>query len=99
VGDARSSRDQDAGSRSGVYANERCGVGDQRFGRIADSRRQKGNRPDFSRAAPRDQAEPLYERFCDALRELGVPVLTGVFGGRMQVSLVNDGPVTIVLDA
>jgi D-tyrosyl-tRNA(Tyr) deacylase len=69
------------------------------FTLVTDSRRQKGNRPDFSRAAPRDQAEPLYERFCDALRELGVPVLTGVFGARMQVSLVNDGPVTIVLDA
>ena len=43
-------------------------------------------------------AEPLFERFCEALRELGVPPQTGVFGARMQVSLVNDGPVTIVLD-
>jgi D-tyrosyl-tRNA(Tyr) deacylase len=40
----------------------------------------------------------LYERFCEALRELGVPVQTGVFGARMEVSLVNDGPVTIILD-
>ena len=68
------------------------------FTLIADSRRQKGTRPDFSRAAPRDQAEPLYDRFCDALRALGVHVATGVFGARMQLELVNDGPVTIVLD-
>jgi D-aminoacyl-tRNA deacylase len=69
------------------------------FTLIADSRRQKGTRPDFSQAAPREQAEPLYERFCEALRELGVPVETGVFGARMLIELVNDGPVTIVLDA
>ena len=68
------------------------------FTLLADSRRQKGTRPDFSKAARPEVAEPLYERFCDALRELGVPVQTGVFGARMQVSLVNDGPVTLVLD-
>jgi D-aminoacyl-tRNA deacylase len=58
----------------------------------------KGNRPSFSRAARPEQAEPLYERFCWALRELGVHVETGVFGARMQVELVNDGPVTIIVD-
>ena len=68
------------------------------FTLIADSRRQKGTRPDFSKAARPEVAEPLYERFCDTLRQLGVPVKTGVFGARMQVSLVNDGPVTIVLE-
>jgi len=68
------------------------------FTLIADSRRQKGTRPDFSRAARPEVAEPLYERFCDAMRAEGVPVQMGVFGARMQVSLVNDGPVTIVLD-
>jgi D-aminoacyl-tRNA deacylase len=68
------------------------------FTLIADSRRQKGTRPDFSRAARPEAAEPLYERFCEALRELGVPVQTGIFGARMEVALVNDGPVTIVLD-
>ena len=68
------------------------------FTLIADTRRQKGTRPDFSGAAPRTQAEPLYESFCDALRELGVTVATGVFGARMVVEIVNDGPVTIVLD-
>ncbi len=69
------------------------------FTLIANSKRQKGTRPDFSRAAPREEAEPLYERFCEALRELGIPVETGVFGARMTVSLVNHGPVTIVLDS
>jgi D-tyrosyl-tRNA(Tyr) deacylase len=69
------------------------------FTLIADSRRQRGTRPDFSAAAPRDVAESLYERFVEALRALGVPVETGVFGARMQVELVNDGPVTIILDA
>jgi len=67
------------------------------FTLVADTR--KGNRPSFSAAARPEQAEPLYERFCAALRELGVPVETGVFGARMEVELVNDGPVTIVLDS
>ena len=68
------------------------------FTLIADSKRQKGARPDFSNAARPEVAEPLYELFCEALRAEGVPVQTGVFGARMQVALVNDGPVTIVLD-
>ena len=68
------------------------------FTLLADSRRQKGTRPDFSQAAPKEQAEPLYERFCDELRALGVPVETGVFGAYMEVEIVNDGPVTIVLE-
>jgi D-tyrosyl-tRNA(Tyr) deacylase len=68
------------------------------FTLIADSKRQKGTRPDFSKAARRDQAEPLYDRFCEALRELGLPVETGTFGASMQVELVNDGPVTLVVD-
>ncbi len=67
------------------------------FTLIADT--AKGNRPSFSDAARPDAAEPLYGRFCDELRALGVGVETGVFGARMQVELVNDGPVTILLDA
>jgi D-tyrosyl-tRNA(Tyr) deacylase len=68
------------------------------FTLIADSKRQKGTRPDFSRAARREVAEPLYEQFCAALLDLGIHVETGVFGARMQVEMVNDGPVTIILD-
>ncbi len=68
------------------------------FTLIADSRRQKGTRPDFSKAARPKVAEPLYERFVQGLRDLGVPVQTGVFGARMEVSLVNDGPVTIIVE-
>jgi D-tyrosyl-tRNA(Tyr) deacylase len=66
------------------------------FTLIADT--AKGNRPSFSGAARPEVAEPVYETFAAALRELGVEVATGVFGARMQVELVNDGPVTIVLE-
>jgi len=66
------------------------------FTLIADT--AKGNRPSFSGAARPELAVPLYERFCEVLRDLGAHVETGVFGARMQVELVNDGPVTIVLD-
>ena len=58
----------------------------------------KGNRPSFSGAARPEMAEPLYERVVQGLRDLGVRVATGAFGARMSVELVNDGPVTIVLE-
>ncbi len=66
------------------------------FTLIADT--AKGNRPSFTEAAPPELAEPLYERFCATLEELGAHVERGVFGARMAVELVNDGPVTIVLN-
>jgi D-aminoacyl-tRNA deacylase len=66
------------------------------FTLIADTR--KGNRPSFTRAAPPEVAERLYDRFCEALAAESVPVEQGVFGARMAVTLVNDGPVTLVLD-
>lgn len=59
---------------------------------------RKGRRPSFTRAAPPGEAKPLYEAFVDALRALGTPVSTGVFGAHMQVHLENDGPVTLLLD-
>jgi D-tyrosyl-tRNA(Tyr) deacylase len=67
------------------------------FTLIADT--AKGNRPSFAEAAPPEEAEPLYEHFCAELRNLGIPVETGVFGAKMEVAIVNDGPVTIVLDS
>jgi D-tyrosyl-tRNA(Tyr) deacylase len=59
----------------------------------------KGRRPSWSAAAPRAVAEPLVTVFADALRSLGATVETGVFGADMQVELVNDGPVTLILEA
>ncbi len=67
------------------------------FTLAADTR--TGNRPGFSSAAPPAEGERLYLHFAKALRDLGVAVQTGVFGGDMQVTLVNDGPVTIWLDS
>ena len=58
----------------------------------------KGSRPSFSNAAAPAEAELLYEALCEALRELDVRVETGRFGARMAVELINDGPVTIVLE-
>jgi D-aminoacyl-tRNA deacylase len=66
------------------------------FTLIADT--GKGNRPSFAAAAPPEEAEPLYDRFCKALAEAGVRVERGTFGARMAVNLVNDGPVTIILE-
>jgi D-aminoacyl-tRNA deacylase len=63
---------------------------------LADT--SKGNRPSFTAAAPPDEAEPTYERFCVELEALGLEVGRGVFGAKMQLELVNDGPVTIVLE-
>ena len=67
------------------------------FTLYADCR--NGNRPGFTSAARPEYAEPLYMYFVDSLREYGISVETGVFGAHMMVSLVNDGPVTIVLDS
>ena len=59
---------------------------------------KKGNRPNFMAAGRPQMAEPLYEYLCNALRALGIHVETGKFGADMQVSLINNGPVTIVLE-
>src|SRR5213075_1830774 len=67
------------------------------FTLYGDARGQR--RPSFIAAAPPEQAKKLYEEFSEALRELGVPVVTGVFQAMMSVELVNEGPVTILLDS
>jgi D-tyrosyl-tRNA(Tyr) deacylase len=59
---------------------------------------RKGRRPTWSAAAPGPVSEPLYEALCTALERLGTPVQRGVFGAQMSVELVNDGPVTVVLE-
>ena len=67
------------------------------FTLYADAR--KGRRPGFDRAAPPDSARPLYDYFVEAVRRRGVPVATGIFQAVMSVRLINDGPVTILLDS
>jgi len=114
LGVAREDRDDDAARLAAKVARLRIFPDEQgRFDRslqevagsvlvvsqftlIADT--AKGNRPSFADAAPPEEAEQLYERFCAELRTLGVPVQTGVFGTKMEVELVNEGPVTIVID-
>ena len=67
------------------------------FTLYGDARGQR--RPSFISAAPPEQAKALYEEFCEALRNLGVTVATGIFQAMMSVELVNEGPVTILLDS
>ncbi len=59
---------------------------------------RKGRRPSFSEAAPGPEAQQLFDRFVELLRDQGIPVKTGVFGAHMEVGLVNDGPVTLILE-
>ena len=67
------------------------------FTLYGDARGQR--RPSFISAAPPEQAKALYEEFCEALRKLGVSVATGIFQATMSVELINEGPVTILLDS
>jgi D-tyrosyl-tRNA(Tyr) deacylase len=67
------------------------------FTLCAETRR--GLRPSFDQAAPPDEAKPLYEAVVEALRAQGLPVATGIFQAHMEVELVNDGPVTVLLDS
>jgi D-tyrosyl-tRNA(Tyr) deacylase len=85
-----------AGERSAAQEGAPLLVVSQ-FTLYADTR--KGRRPSWSAAAPRPVSEPLVEAFVTALRGLGAEVQTGVFGADMQVSLTNDGPVTLLLES
>jgi D-tyrosyl-tRNA(Tyr) deacylase len=67
------------------------------FTLYGDARR--GRRPDFTAAARPEHAEPLYERFCETLAAEGVPVARGVFRAHMKIELVNDGPVTLMIES
>jgi len=60
---------------------------------------RRGRRPSFIQAARPEEAEPLYQYFLESLRSRGLPVETGIFGAMMEIELVNDGPVTILLDS
>ncbi len=59
---------------------------------------KKSNRPSFTNSAPYTHGEELFDTFVKELRNLGIPTQTGIFGADMQVSLINDGPVTVILD-
>ena len=87
-----------------ILADERSCADEQapmlaisQFTLYADTR--KGRRPSWSAAAPGPVSEPLYDAFCDALKALGAEVARGRFGAHMEVALVNDGPVTLVIDS
>jgi len=88
--------DQGKMNRSLLEVGARALVVSQ-FTLYGDARGQR--RPSFIAAAPPEQAKKLYEEFCEALRRLGVTVATGVFQATMSVELVNEGPVTILLDS
>jgi len=59
---------------------------------------RKGRRPSFTEAAPAEEAEVLFRRFLELLRDQGIPVKSGIFGAKMEVGLINDGPVTLILE-
>lgn len=106
VDEVRAAVDKVSGLR--VFADEEgkmnVGIGDtggeilvvSQFTLLGDV--QKGRRPSFTGAAPPEQAEPLVEAMSDRFAEIGIVTRTGVFGAMMEIELINDGPVTIVLD-
>ena len=96
VGELRIFEDEDGRTNRSLLDVGGAALVISQFTLYADTRR--GRRPGFTGAAPPDLAERLYERFADAVREMGLDVATGRFGAVMAVELVNDGPFTIWLD-
>ena len=90
---------EDSAGKMNLSVQDICGgvLAVSNFTLYADC--QKGRRPSFIKAAQPEMAEPLYEQFLNALRALGVPVAAGRFGADMQIELVNDGPVTLILES
>jgi len=90
---------EDSGGKMNLALGEVSGsvLAISQFTLLADCR--KGRRPSFSHAATPDVAQPLFERFVEAVRLRGIPIQTGRFGAHMEVELVNDGPVTLLLDS
>lgn len=88
----------DAGGKMNLGLREIGGsvLAVSQFTLYADAR--KGRRPSFTAAAAPERAQPLYDCFCRRLEEEGIPVEKGVFQATMQISLINDGPVTVILD-
>jgi D-tyrosyl-tRNA(Tyr) deacylase len=90
-------RDGDGKFNRSLLETEGAALVVSQFTLLADVR--KGRRPSFTAAAPPEIAEPLVDAFAKSLNDLGVPTKTGRFGAHMDVDLLNDGPVTIVLDS
>ncbi len=67
------------------------------FTLLGDTR--KGRRPSFSNAMPPDKAKPMYEKFIDSFKRTGIHVKEGIFGAMMQITLTNDGPVTLIINS
>lgn len=90
---------EDSGSKMNLALGDVGGsvLAISQFTLLADCR--KGRRPSFSHAAAPEVAQPLFERFVEAVRRRGIHIETGQFGAHMDVELVNDGPVTLLLDS
>jgi len=90
---------EDAGGKMNLSVKDICGgiLLISQFTLFGDCR--KGRRPDFTQAGPPELAKTLYEKTVEAIAEKGIPVQTGIFAAQMEIDLLNNGPVTLVLDS